>query len=608
MQTRERSIGIKIIWGIVILCSLMAAVSKTLVGFDIDEGYALALPCRLLQGDKLFTQMWEVHQTSSLFGALILYPFLKITGDTTYLVLYVRIVCGILHLLVSILVLRTLRLVMSKDSALFLAVVYFNFLPKWMMTVDFSMQFTWFFTICILCMIYAEYNRDKVMETQADRKTGMAMLGCGISLALLVLGYPTMLVLYPLWLLGICVRKEQKPKQRIREALWLTAGCAIPALCFLLYLFSYMNLHQLLHNIQNVFSDGSHQFSGASKWSLWLGHGRDVAVQTLITLAPALAITGALGLAFRLHARKAYTGQAENIPAGYKYKEEKFPFLPCLVLVYMFLTSLIVVVAKPAGIAWGPFRLQIRYLVMFAMGFCLAAGMPEHGRERRVRRICLYPSLVAFAGILLASNVGPASSSSYLIVGVMAMLRLVMCRMSAGQEGIPEEACKKYSIFLKGTLGLFLLSLILCKGFYVRVTGYPPSDLLMERERITAGPAKGIYVYPKEREEMQETYDKIREYTDNSDQVLYLGTQALSNLYTDGKMVLPTTISTPAFNEQWIAYFEQNPDQMPTVIFLSKTTVDDQEKFFGANPFGQWIASHYDVKNRIEADYLCVIR
>ena len=84
----------------------------------------------------------------------------------------------------------------------------------------------------------------------------------------------------------------------------------------------------------------------------------------------------------------------------------------------------------------------------------------------------------------------------------------------------------------------------------------------MERQQINKGAAKGIYVYPEEYNEITETYDLIKQYSDKEDQVLYLGTQALSNLYTDGKFVTPTTISTPAFNEQWIEYFEMHHFQL----------------------------------------------
>ncbi|MBO6015435.1 MAG: hypothetical protein J6P60_02465, partial [Lachnospiraceae bacterium] len=108
MRSKTRKTEI-IIGSLLLIASILAAVAKILVGFDIDEGYALALPYRFLMGDRLFTQMWEVHQTSALFASVILYPFIRITGTTTCLVLYVRIVCTLLHLLVSACVYLTLK-------------------------------------------------------------------------------------------------------------------------------------------------------------------------------------------------------------------------------------------------------------------------------------------------------------------------------------------------------------------------------------------------------------------------------------------------------------------------------------------------------------------
>lgn len=597
MQKEKQKKQHMIIWIILLVMSILAAVSKIVVGFDIDEGYALALPYRLLQGDRLFTDMWEVHQTSSLFAAVILAPYLAIAGQTAGIVLYTRIVCTILHFLMSIFVYRTLGSRIKKEQALFLSFIYFNFLPKWMMSVDFSIQFTWFFTICILCFLRAEYD-DK--EKNAGKINGWMFLN-GISLALLVLGYPSMVVLYPVFLAVIIVRKEWDKKNKTRAALWLTAGCAALAIPFLAWLFSYMSFSQLLENIPNVFSDGSHQFDAAAKWSLWLNHIKDVVVQTMVTLIPAVVLT-------------FLCQWFEKKMTGSEDKKEKLSFPVMLASIYICLTSLIVILANVLQVAWGPFRLQIRYIVMFVLGFFMIRGQKDEKKAKLVRSFCLVSSLAAFAGILLASNVGPTSSSSYLVVGVMAVLYLLMISVQYEENEADTEKVTKASganapvVLVKAAMLLFLISLIMCKGYYVRVTGYPPSNITEKRMQIAEGPAKGIWVHEKEYEDMTETYEMVTKYTNEEDRVLYLGTQALSNLYTKGRPVLPTTISTPAFNEQWIHYFELHEDKMPTVIFLSKTTVDDQEKFFAKNPFGLWIREHYDVDNRIDAEYLCIIR
>ena len=59
MQFEDKKIKNGILW-ILILLSVVAAVNQLLIGFDIDEGYAVSMPFRLLQGDHLFADMWEV--------------------------------------------------------------------------------------------------------------------------------------------------------------------------------------------------------------------------------------------------------------------------------------------------------------------------------------------------------------------------------------------------------------------------------------------------------------------------------------------------------------------------------------------------------------------
>lgn len=611
----EKQFRKKFIWLFFIGLSLLATISKIFVGFDIDEGYALALPYRLLQGDKLLTDMWEVHQTSAIFAAAVLKPFVAICKSAEGIVLYSRVISTVLHLIISICCYRTLCHFVSKTQAGFLALIYYNFLPKWMMNVDFSMQFVWFFMLCMLCLLMGEYNR----KNRKVKNMYVWMFLAGVSLALLVLGYPTMAFLYPVYVICIFLRKDWEKGQRGKGVLVLTGGCALLAVIFLGYLLSYMSISQLFENIPHVFSDGSHQFSGSSKWSLWIGHIKDVAVQTVVTGVPALVITG-MTYAF---INKKNINKKKNVSNSGEGGGCSFAIL--FTNIYICLTSAIVILADLLGIAWGPFRLQIRYIIIFVLGFFIIGRVYDKKKAGWVLQFAMISSFVAFLSILLASNVGPTSSSSYLVFGVMAVLWILMEEVTQvsetkNQEGHEkkqqetnqkQEQGKNSGMYVNLTymaLALFLLSILFCKGYYVRVTEYPPSDICMERKQITKGPAKGIYVYPSEYEEMTETYELVRQYSSEDDQVLYLGTQALSNLYTDGKMVLPTTISTPAFNEQWVEYFEKYPEKMPTVIFLSKSTVDNQEKFFEQNAFGIWIAQHFDVEKRIDAEHLCVIR
>ena len=74
------------------IAGLIALVHRCRFGPDItDESFALAMPYRFVQGDKPFVDEISIQQTS----ALVLYPFVwlwvKVTGGTTYIFLFVRL-------------------------------------------------------------------------------------------------------------------------------------------------------------------------------------------------------------------------------------------------------------------------------------------------------------------------------------------------------------------------------------------------------------------------------------------------------------------------------------------------------------------------------------
>jgi hypothetical protein len=153
-----------------------------------------------------------------------------------------------------------------------------------------------------------------------------------------------------------------------------------------------------------------------------------------------------------------------------------------------------------------------------------------------------------------------------------------------------------------------VLSLIFCKGYYVRITEYGPSTVLQEREKIQTGPLKGIYVLPEDYERMTSDQEVIYKATEGEESMLYLGTEGISNLYAACPFVSPSTISTPAFNEQWVKYFTRYPEKEPSVIVIAKNTIDDRDKFFAQNPFGIWISEKYDILAMEETASLCIIR
>lgn len=580
---------------ILVILSVFASVTKIFTGFDIDEAYALAIPYRILQGDRLFADMWEVHQTSFLLPYLFMKLFEMVTGSMEGVVLYTRIVTTMLHLGVSLLVWKCLKKIYGDKYWLFVALLglaYYDFFPKWMINMDFSMQQLWFFTLFVICLFYAGIfdgaGQDGGEKGISKRKAWLA--AAGLMLALDVLAYPGMVLVYPAVVILLAAGKRQG---KWADIFSLTAGCAAAALVFFVFIFSYMTPAELLSAIPRVFMDGSHQYDWTTKLRLYVSQWAEVLVQSAILLVPAAIGAGIIKLLYGYAAKKKTLGQ---LPFG---------LLLCIVLEGM--VSALIAFAG-LFVTWGPFRLQVRYILQFIMAFCIWKSLYGKGKREkegedaggRLSLWLLWLSLAAFLGILLASNVGPVSSSSYLIIGNLVFVALSI--QAAEHRGIGIKG------LAYGGAVLFLLSLIMCKGYYMRNTEYVPGDISEPLSKMQEGPMVGIYVPQKDFARYTDDYETIKGNTTDYDRVLFMGTEGLCNLYANGKIVIPTTISTPAFNEQWVEYFTLYPDKQPTVIFLAKNTVDDRRKFFVKNEFGIWIAERYDVECMEETESLCIIR
>ncbi len=571
----------KCILGILFVLTVLAAVVKIFVGFDIDEGYAISMPYRLLAGDHMFLDMWEVHQTSSFLPSVFLLIFEKITGVIDGAAIYLRVIATVIHACITLAVYLSLKKKCDTVWAVLLALLYFNLLPKWIISLDFSMQQVWGLTLVLL-----------LLEKEAETGKTRYAFWMGIVLAGAVLAYPGMVLCYPALIVSLCMLyKEEKVKSKFNKAVSLTAGCALMAVLFFVYILSAMGVTEFIESIPMVFMDGTHQFTMQTKLMAYGSQWLNVAKQLLILSIPCVIITCAF------------------------YKKNK-PLV--FFLSFIAVTSLLMIFANVAGIQIGPFHFQVRYLMMFffLFGWMLVRachkkkgnddtkGNRENADAAEKDR-CLFwgpmfQMMIAFVAILIFSNVGPDSSSSYLSIGLVAG-GVFLCDYTRRAGGV-------YHRLAWFATALFVLSLIFCKGYYVRITEYGPSNILCDRQRVEAGALKGIYVLPEDHARITSDYETIQRATEDAKQFLYLGTEGVSNLYAHCDFVSPSTISTPAFNEQWVTYFERYPDKQPDVIALAKNTVDNREKFFAQNPLGIWIAKRYDVEHMQETESLCIIK
>ena len=116
-QTRKNSILPLIL---VLVCAAVM-LRSAFTGLEIDEEYALSLGYRLVSGDRLFYDMWEPHQLSSLPAAALLAMFIGITGGTTGVLVFFRLVVLACKAGMSCVFYREFRRDLGKPAALLAA-------------------------------------------------------------------------------------------------------------------------------------------------------------------------------------------------------------------------------------------------------------------------------------------------------------------------------------------------------------------------------------------------------------------------------------------------------------------------------------------------------
>ena len=115
-QTRKN----RILPLILVLVCAAVMLRSAFTGLEIDEEYALSLGYRLVSGDRLFYDMWEPHQLSSLPAAALLAMFIGITGGTTGVLVFFRLVVLACKAGMSYVFYREFRRDLGKPAALLL--------------------------------------------------------------------------------------------------------------------------------------------------------------------------------------------------------------------------------------------------------------------------------------------------------------------------------------------------------------------------------------------------------------------------------------------------------------------------------------------------------
>lgn len=552
-------------WYLVLLAAaVLASVTKIFIGVDQDEAYIVTMAVRLLNGNRIFDDMWELHMTSAWPAYLGLLFYRGMTGTLEGGILFLRFLSVVLQSLVALTAYRILNRYHDRNVAMLTGLAVVSFLPRATQNLEYGLLEMLFVLLSVL-LLYEELMR----REGGEAKSAVRVICAGILYALGVLAYPTIVISFPVLLTALVFLQKKEPG-RWKLPLIFAGACGFCAVLFCVYIFSYLTPAELIENIQGILADGMHSDIGKTQ-------------TYLLQLLELLKRTGMIALAAGI----CYA-------VFYKWEKRKSLFFYYLLLAgAMIFVGFNVTGLRPSG----PIGLQIRYILAALAAIFFAIKM----KAGKLAGLFLIPGWAIYAGAMLGSNMGFEENASFLYLAVFAavMLMTAYARKQGGQY------CR-IGLFCAGC---FVFSIIFSKGYLVRVTGTGPANIMEQRVQMESGLRRGIYVYPQEAETYAGKEAEVRKYSTQDDVILYLGNDALCNTFTEGEFTSATCISTPIYNEEWVKYYENEKHPQPTVLFLDKDMMADWESFAGTE-FGTYLIERYEItaSDIVEEEAFYIVR
>ena len=551
-QTHKNRI-VPLLFALLCAASLVVMARSAFVGLEIDEEYALSLGYRLVSGDRLFYSMWEPHQLSSLPAAALLAVFIGITGGTTGVLVFFRLVVLVCKAGMSYVFYREFRRDLGRPAALLAALVLFAFVPKWFLGPDYTgQQFHWTLA-AFLCLHH--------YVTRGCRQLWLVPLGA-VCACFGYLAFPQSAAAFAVLWVGMLILGKRRGEPKARGAWVLLGSCAVCGAAFLVYALSGVgfSIPLLLDRLTLILHDPQYNFTTAERMALLAGQALTVARSLLWPLLASAALSAALYLIKR---QPITAGRLLNLWAA-------LAAVQCLLR------------AVKDG------SLDERQFVPVVVLAGVWAFWQGRGRPGNAELFWLgyLPGLAAYAMILRSTLLGLAPTFMYLTwPAVCGMLALVNHADDAKARRAEGMLC----------LAAMLAFLLVCRVWCVQTTGWKAADVTdTPLVRITTGPAKGIYADAKAADMQECLCEALQPYA-GQPILQAIGEQhGLGFLMADGTLqvaqasVISGTDSDPRFEQ----YYADVPDKKPRVILYDDAEVRDMAEFHS------WLEASFTIVDR----------
>lgn len=582
------------IWILLLALSVIGALKTIYISADIDESYTVTMACRLIKGDRLFLDMWELHQTSAVLYAPLVWLFQKMTGSVIGMLLFLRIAGVCIQGLLAVYMYRTCRHYMTGRRAGLLAILFFNFTPKHIQSPEYTLMCCWGLVLTMMSLL-------QFSKRQRSRHAFWYLSMAAIGLCITVLSYPAaVFLIFPFWAVIAYLTKsgygeEKKQHDLKRMQIWKNMGiftgiCAACGILFMGYVLSGFVLRDValkgfLETLSYVFMDESHeQVMGEHVLShiryLW---------DMLKIILPAILICHVCRVLWR----------------KWKKKESSLPSFVLLMFQAVYAFVQFHTIKDVNFLIFFPVILQT-----LALGAYFYLSYEKTEKDRVLFYTMIVPNLFLVVAVLLSSNLTANYSMSFLfpavLAGIYMITRVFFENESEGQSGAEGDESKKREkytasagIRTAGRAAAVLFVLVFAgmvftsRIFLVRYTATQRLNVFEPNYEAWHGVLSGIRLGDTDYRQYEWKTASLHEHVKKDDVFLYVGADMFLYGETEASIGTGNTISTPAFGEQLIAYYERFPERIPTVIFLDCEYTMDYRVWLEKEPFGSFIRENY---------------
>ncbi len=624
-MAREKRVKgvVKAIEVLLAVLTVLAFAKSIWISLDMDESYAVALGYRMARGDMLVRDMWEPHQFSGFLAALFTGPYLLFRGgNTDYLVIYLRIVGALIHMGLGLALYRLLRKRFHGFFAFGMMILHLNYLPKWVQMPEFELMHYWCL-LGIFLLLYTCFTSGKLIGRKARLVRMALFFGAGCLLTVSMMCYPTMVILYPFYALGIYLSERQygecegSEKSRLRIFLEssgvFTLGAFLAGAGLLAYLLSYMSPEEFSRYISYIFMDTSHGvYSMGEKWARYfeqiLGHGAEYAS----CLALSAGIVLLFAFLFRLGSlvRPGSAEKTWKCIEGQACRKRAIAGMGILVLL---LAAMLLQVGAVYGCLFqdqNQFYLQGRYGAIILPGLIL--GICCYKKMALWLHLCLLPGIMSVVAVLFVTNMSVNVTYAKAFLGVLGSLAILeQYRSEAVKTTSQKRIMQAVNYALAATA---LAAMLVCRLVLIRVSGCGPVTIRASLTQMERGPEKGVYVLADTAHIWNDNYGELEKYVEIGEKVLYIGAESLTYVCLEADLATPSCLGTAVYNEMFLHYYEEHPEKVPDVVVYDKT--------FGENPayalswgfsvqnpvFFQWIEENYREAQKVETEHLIILK